>query len=291
MAIRSTFRKKEAKKKPVTKQASGRLSIGRLFLFVLLLFGLYVGVGYLISLEAFRVEIVSISGNSVILASDVNPTVEEGMLGYKFWPYRNDSIFIFPKKEIRNNLLAKFGRLDKVSFRKRGLKEIEVVVEERAGQYMWCGGVDQIGLDGQCYMLDAKGDLFDLAPRVSGDAYFKIFGGEVDLENPVGSEVFSLEDFNAVIAIKDELEKHDLDPVALVIQEEGLIEFVKKTKGASLYDGARIKFTLMTDYRNSIDNLLSAITQDPLKTEFAEKEELLQYIDVRFDNRVYYKFK
>ncbi len=290
MSTRSTFRKKEAEKKPQKKQASGRFSIGRLFSGVLLIFGLYVGAGYLVSIEAFQIDIVSLSGNNVIVASDITPTVEEHLEGYLVWPYENNSIFVTPKRKIRESLMSKFSRLEKISFKKRGLKEIEVIVEEKEGHYLWCGEISSLGSSDECYILDAKGSLFDLAPFVSGDAYFKIFGGSVDESDPIGQNVFSLEDFNSIVLIKEELARHDLDPVALLLHDGGLVEFVKKTKGGDLYDGARIKFTLLVDYKEAIDNLLSALTSEPLKTEFAEKEELLQYIDVRFSNRVYYKF-
>jgi hypothetical protein len=290
MSIRSTFRKREAAKKPQKKQAPGRFTIGRLFAVGILLAGVYVGLGYLSSLPTFTVETISLSGNNVLVAADITPVVQEHMDGYSIWPYKKDSIFVFQKRKIREDLYQTFGRLQDVSFKKRGTSEVEVIIEEKEGQYMWCGEVTSLGNHENCYILDGQGALFDTAPQVSGDAYFKIYGGSVESESPIGSKVFSLDDFNTIIRIKTELTKHDLDPVALLLHSDGLIEFIKKTEGKDLYNGARVKFTLLADYKTSVDNLLSALNSEPLKTEFAEKGELLQYIDVRFDNRVYYKF-
>ena len=291
MSIRSTFRRKDTSQSKPKRKASKKNIPGRLFAFVLFLFVLYVGVGYFVSIPAFEIDIISLSGNNVLVASDITPLVEQELEGYWAWPYENNSIFFVQKKDIKESLYHRFGRIENISFKKRGLKEFEIVIEEKDGQYMWCGDVEDLGGHGDCYILDARGSLFDLAPSVSGDAYFKIFGGEVDSQNPIGSEIFSLEDFNSIIFIKEELAHHGLSPVALLLYKDGLIEFVKKTEGKNLYSGPRIKFTLLADYREAIDNLLSALTSEPLQTEFAEKEELLQYIDVRFSNRVYYKFK
>ncbi|NCS99463.1 hypothetical protein GW765_00585 [Candidatus Parcubacteria bacterium] len=296
--IKSTYKKNgstnvspEPTSKKSGKRAPRRNIPGRLFLIVLFIFGLYVGFGYLVSIEPLRVETISLSGNNVIVAADITPVVKGYLKGYRFWPYRNDSIFVLQKKDIKEALFLKFKRIEGISIKKVGLKEVEVVVEEKEGQYLWCGEINSLGSEDTCYIIDANGSLFDVAPQVSGDAYFKIFGGQVDGESPIGSEVFSLEDFNKIIEIKDELDLHKLSPIALLLYDDGLIEFIKKTEDKNLYEGARIKFTLLVDYKEAIDNLLSALNSEPLKSEFAEKEGLLQYIDVRFDNRVYYKFK
>lgn len=273
-------------------QTSGKRYIGRLFVMGFLIAGIYIGMGYVVSVPAFRIQTISLSGNNVIVPADITPIIEQEMEGYSNWPYRKDSIFTFPKKKIKKKLFDTFGRIQKISFNKRGLQEVEVVIEEKDGQYLWCGLIDQMGQENSCYIIDGQGSLFDVAPQISGDAYFKIYGGAVQGEgyDVLGSRIFSLEDFNAIIQIKDELERHDFTPVALLLYDDGLIEFVKKIEGVNLYEGARIKFTLLADYKVSIDNLLSALNSEPLKTEIAEKEELLQYVDVRFDNRVYYKF-
>lgn len=293
MNHRSTFRKKDTPTEKPPEQTPKRKNIrGRLFLVGLAVFGVYVGIGYLVSIPSLRIETVTLSGNNVLVLADLTPSVDSFTDGYRFWPYRNDSIFVIPKKKIKENLFETFERLENISIRKRGLKEIEIVVKEKEGEYFWCGGIDKMESTVEsCFIIDAKGVLFDVAPQVSGDAYFKIFGGGVDMENPIGSELFSLSDFNKIIEIKDQLKNHKLDPIALVLYEDGLMEFIKKTEGKNLYEGARIKFTLLVSYEEAMNNLLSALNSEPLKTEFAEKERLLEYIDIRFDNRVYYKFR
>jgi hypothetical protein len=53
---------------------------------------------------------------------------------------------------------------------------------------------------------------------------------------------------------------------------------------------APIKFKLNSDFENLAENLDAALDTDPFKTEFKNKYALLQYIDLRFGNKVYYKF-
>jgi hypothetical protein len=290
MTIRSTFRKSGVKPEAPKKQAPNRFPIGRLFVFVLLVFGLYVGVGYLLTIPAFTVKTITLSENNVLVPSDIVPIVKEELSAKSLWPYKKDSIFLVPKRKIKERLFTEFGRLSDIVIKKEGLKEIVVRVKEKEGEYMWCGAVDEVLTHSDCFMVDAKGALFDVAPEVSGDAYFKIFGGSTPEGGKIGHEVLSLSDFNTIVHIKDGLEKYGIKPVAVLVYEDGLIEFLKKTEGRNLYDGARIKFTFLADHFTSLNNLFSAFESEPFKTEFAEKEKFLQYVDVRFDNRVYYKF-
>jgi len=288
--------KKEQQTKEPAQETPRRKTGNKRGLYVtvalLVLGGLYIGTGYLLSINSFLVETISFSGNNVLVSADVVPLVEEELVGYSVWPYKKASIFLTPKRAIKEKIFSLFGRVADVSIKKRGLQEIEIVIQEREGGYLWCGGIaDMSLLEHECFVLDGKGIIFDKAPDISGDAYFKIFGGDVSVEDPMGKEVISLPMFNTIIDIKERLSDESLLPVALLLEDDESLSFVIKTEGRSLYDGARVKFTLLVDHLEAINNLVSALHSSPLDVEMKEKGKNLDYIDARFNNRVYYKFR
>ena len=46
-----------------------------------------------------------------------------------------------------------------------------------------------------------------------------------------------------------------------------------------------------SDLIKMAENFQASVTTDPLQTELKEKYDLLEYIDLRFGNRVYYRFR
>ncbi len=61
----------------------------------------------------------------------------------------------------------------------------------------------------------------------------------------------------------------------------------------SLYDErgvSKVVFTKDQDVKKVWSNLVSAIDTDPLKTKLRDNKDNLEYLDVRFGNKVFYKF-
>ena len=61
-------------------------------------------------------------------------------------------------------------------------------------------------------------------------------------------------------------------------------------KGKSAYKDPEILFKIDTDLGNIAENLKAALDAEPLKSKIKNFYSTLLYIDLRFDNKVYYKF-
>jgi hypothetical protein len=61
------------------------------------------------------------------------------------------------------------------------------------------------------------------------------------------------------------------------------------SSGNSSSVGPYIIFKLDGNYQNIAENLEAALTTEPLQTEFNKNYSSLQYIDLRFGNKVYFK--
>ena len=143
--------------------------------------------------------------------------------------------------------------------------------------------------DNKCYFLDSDGYIFDKAPYFSGDVYFKFYGDSLlSNENPSGSYLMK-DKFSKIIEFKNSIEKMNLKPTSFYLNENG------EEGNFSLFGepgiSPKIIFKVDGDYEKLAENLQAAISVDPLKTNLKTKSSSLLYLDLRFGNKVYYKFK
>ena len=189
-------------------------------------------------------------------------------------------------------LSDRFKRLKDINITSKDGKILEISVSERIPEYIWCGeGLPETGADIEtCYFLDNTGFIFDEAPYFSGEVYFKFFG-KVTTENDISSGVyFSETNFHKFISFKKLLEDMKLKPVALYIMDNGEVK-VYLSDLSPLPMGPEIIFKVDFDFQKIAENLQAALTTEPLQTDFKNKYSSLLYIDLRYGNKVYYKFR
>jgi hypothetical protein len=82
---------------------------------------------------------------------------------------------------------------------------------------------------------------------------------------------------------------HNVDAVLFPVRHVSIDEY----NDIRIYDESKktsIVISSTADMVKVWSNILSAIDTDPLKKKLAEKKEILEYIDTRFGNKVFYKF-
>ncbi len=139
--------------------------------------------------------------------------------------------------------------------------------------------------------MDESGYIFDKAPYFSGEVYFKFYGlfDINNIDNPLGS-YFSKQNFEQLVSFKYLLAGIGLKPVALYIADNGDAQMFL-SDGDSLMADPKIIFKVDSDFQKVAENLETALSTEPLQSNFKNKYSSLLYIDLRFGSKVYYKFK
>lgn len=226
-----------------------------------------IGVVYLmIYSPIFKVDGIKISGkdrlsDDMVLAI-LRPMVARGQIS-NFLGWNNFLVWSSGKIDVSGTALFS------VNVKKDWLTRIiSIDIKERERFGIWCVTGDV------CYWLDESGIIFEEAPLTEGTLILKVY----DKNNrplTIGSKVIEDRFVGNLIKILTELKKLDLAIQKIVLDRE--LQEVR----ADTYGGPAILFSIRFDPAVNVNSL-----KDLGKTVVIEK---LNYIDLRIENRIYYK--
>lgn len=256
---------------------------------------IFVGLAYLSRLPSINIDAVEITGHKVLDGEELKSAVQEELNGRYLWFFPKTNVFIYPESGIRDTLHQKFKRLKEVKFTLKDRKVLQVSVSERAPAYAWCGEEMTETLPESrdetqpCFFMDDSGYIFDEAPYFSGEVYFRFYGSVYSQDASPAGSYFSPGLFPKLVSLKNTLENMKLDPAALAIKGDGEIRVFLSASAKGKMPELILKKDM--DFESALGNLQTALETEPLKSNFEKKYSSLEYIDLRFGNRVYYKFK
>jgi cell division septal protein FtsQ len=262
--------------------------LNKILLCLLGLFVVFFLFAYLSRLNALNINDIEITGNKVVNTEDIKVVVEEQLAGKFLWLFPKSNIFIYPENNIKHELWNKFKRINDINLSVKNNKILEISLTERDAKYTWCGEtpnlVANLPNEEQCYFVDENGYIFDEAPYFSGDVYFKFYG------MASSGTYFFQKNFQQLISLKDTLLAMGLKPVSLFMTNDGDIQIFLSSNTSS---GIQPKIILKADadFQNVAENLQAALNTEPLLSKFKNNYSKLQYIDLRFGNKVYDKFQ
>lgn len=227
------------------------------------------GLVFVSRLEKLNISETNIIGNKVLDSKMIETVVKKDTQGYYLWLFPKTNFLLYPENQIRADLSNQFKIIKDVSLVINNIKTLEISLIEREAKYIWCG--DNFPAEkNQCYFMDNTGYIFDEAPYFSGNVYFKFFG--------------KIQYFDKLISLKENMEKMGLAPILVFYKDTGDVNI-------NLSSGAEIRFKSDSNFNKVAENLQTALSTEPLQTDFKKKYSLLLYIDLRFGNKVYYKFQ
>jgi hypothetical protein len=274
------------------KQRSTKRKI--LLIFVLFL-ALIIGLSFLAKISDLNIKDIKISGNKIIETKEIEEIVRNKISGNFFWLFPKTNFLIYPKHRIETELKNKFKRIKNITVNNKDFENLEIIISEYEGEYLWCGATIPVSNEEntqKCYFLDSEGYIFDKAPYFSGQVYFKFYGdSDFKQEDPLG-KYFLRDKFAKLIVLKDTIRKLNLN-----INSFSLQEFSENDSEGNFYiskdvaEAPKIIFKIDSDYQKIAENLQAALSTEPLHSDLQKKLALLLYLDLRFGNKVYYKFK
>ncbi len=210
----------------------------------------------------------------------VNHVLNDGSRHY----LSRSNIFLYPRKVIEHDLVLDFPRIKSATVSRTSLfgRTLIVTLEERAFFALWCSG--KIPSTGECYQMDDGGFIFADASD-QNPAKYMFSGGLPPIAttsaqaaySPTG-QVFAHADLPELTALLGRLADAGFVPEGVDVENE-------RDFSIPLKDLFTIKGTFGDDAL--VKNLQLVLSNPPLRGNEAK----IEYIDMRFGNRVYYKMK
>jgi len=247
----------------------------KILLYLVALLAVFVFLIYIFRLTSLNISEVEIIGNKVLDAEVIKVIVKKELTGNYLGFFPKTNVLLYPENNIKKELSNQFTRLKNITLFVKDRKILQISVSEREPKYLWCEV--EMGLEiEKCHFIDEDGFIFDEAPYFSGEVYFKFYGATNLFEKS----------FEKLISFKMILENMGLKPVVLFVQENRDVKIFLSTSR-----GPEIIFKIDSDLEKVAENLGAALTTEPLQSNFKNKYSSLLYIDLRFGNKVYYKFQ
>ena len=232
-------------------------------------------------LPSLSVSTVAVRGAVTVPVADIERTAREQIAGAYLALFPKSNAALLPRDEVATAILTAFPRIRSVDVARDNLNGLTITVDERTPYALWCGtarpadGGDPTG----CYFLDDSGYIFTSAPDFSGDVFFRYFGSA--LEEPINANFLTPGEFAELDLFVRSARDVGVKPVSLAVLDAPDAEL-------HLEGGSKVIFNRQVNLSDVLQNLKSVLESDVFRARGALEFE---YIDLRFGNKIFYKFK
>lgn len=259
------------------------------FSVVVFIFVAIVGFFYL---PKFRLKNIIVQGNSFESARD---KIELSLLKKIFWILPSDNFFLFSKKSAAKEFLKDFPAIKTANFVRRFPNTLLVNFEPRKKIARWCYlGLSDVSFPtlsevkrpteriSNCYFIDEEGIAFEKTffaeNQTETSLKFIIEGAEKDYKDfELGNYVMEKEILTSFLEFAKDVENSfQLETEKIIIKDNGYRIYFK--------EGWFVILDNETDFKNAFENLKLV-----LLNQIKEKRAELEYIDLRFSNKVFFK--
>jgi cell division septal protein FtsQ len=263
---------------------------------LLVLFGVAI---YLFHNERVVIQSIIVRGASVLDGSDIKKVTEKYLDGAYLYLFPKRSVFLYPKNQIASALLSDFARIEKVTVESEDLRTLVVTISERQPYALWCGDIldtlysdtseEKIVLEGElrdderkeaerCLVLDKGGIIYAYAPDDFTLPYI-VFEGMLEVDDPIGTQFLTKDEFGNIATLLSAIKSIGILPKRVQIADKHDFSVV-------LEENTKLKFRRDDDFSQVFANLEASFISKEIDTDNLEN---IEYIDLRFGNRLYVK--
>lgn len=237
---------------------------------------------------------ITFVGNQATSSEELNATVGQLLSQNYLYIFPKKNFFITPKRNLGEAIIKQNLWVNNVAIEPVEFGKLLVTVKERKPDSVWCQSQEVSG----CYFIDNTGFVFSPAPNFSDNVFIKIYGNQPADISPLGTYPVSRQKFRQISFIRQALpqifesvEFTNVSVEKIVIESEQDISAYIDGRIGDRRIGWKILFDTKDDLQNVALNVSAAFKLDEFKEELEEKDWRLNYLDLRFGNKIFYTFE
>ena len=249
---------------------------------------LSVGFWYSWNAPFFALTHIVVSGEDKVPESDLLSTIDEVLAPSYLSLLSRRVNWFYPRQELKQRLTTEFPELFSIEIANSSFGTLWVEVAERKPVALWCQ-------ESGCYFIDETGLLYSRAPHFSNAPLFTLTGESLPL--PIGSRPLPTSQFASLLQLKSKIDQSLAANPA----------FAKQTVNAALLSQPVDYSFSIRDLRREAESwellavretsavttslrLEAALATPSFLTEYNLASTTLDFLDVRFGRKVFYKF-
>jgi hypothetical protein len=275
------------KSKEVAQQKRKIFSLWFVTVFVVFSTGILI----LIQQPFMRVQRVTVIGNETIQDDEIEALVRSLTDKKKLGIFPRNIFLFSPKKKIERRIVQNIPRIENVEVSVENADVFVVRIVERKSAYLWCQNAAE-GVD-QCFYMDADSYVFARAPYFSDRVYIKFEKENTSPEQVPLLQKYAFDTllFHQLVELRNELEEVGIDIYKIVGGEYNDFSlYINRIDGFRVNPEGHIRVSLTMTNDRILDNLALVFAQERFMDKVQQSPYLMHYVDLRFDNKVFFKF-
>lgn len=245
-------------------------------LFLVFFLFLIIGAAWTTHANFSQISSIEINGNKLISNEKIKEIIKEETDKPIAWFFSKNNFFLFPRGKIEDRLFERFKHLTAANVSFNGVRVLSITIKEREPKFLWCRSPEKT----ECYFMDEEGYIFSEGANFSDGVYFTYYG--LVEGDPIDQRFLSFDSFKKINSFTESLRQLSVEPESLIARSETDFEL-------NISTGGKILFSSKEDFWTTFTNLEAIITEQRRKDkDFLSK---LDYIDLRFGSKAFYKLK
>lgn len=225
----------------------------------------------------FEIRAVEINGSETSVKTDIEQVVNLWLDEKSFVFRRRSNSAIFSPAQLSAKLIGSLPKIESLEILRESRHKLKISVVERKPIGVWC-----LVWERECYFFDKNAVAYEKAGASEG-FILTLVNDRREREIKIGSAAAPKDWFDNIIGAKELLQKNGLEIANFSIPDNSLNEFSARVAEDPL--NWQILFNNGTNIPQQINSLINLLKNKLTKEQRAK----LQYVDLRIQDRIYWK--
>lgn len=240
---------------------------------------IFIGFWYGANLSYLRADQIEVNGTQLLPASEIKQVVRDDLSGFFWLVIPRNNFFFISGRRIRDDLGLKFSQLSHIEVDKKFPRKIAITVKEHQLWGVYClRSQTQPPVSTPCFYLNTRGMAYEELSRFEGWLLPLIYGSD---RPKIGVAAVSAEKLQFFGEAKTALEG---------VNSRLLSMSLSTTTPDDVRLGLAEGWEVWVTATRPVSEWLGAL-KTLLESEVGEKRFQLEYADLRFGNKIFYKYR